>query len=155
MSTPIVPPYFGSYEEIVNALLHKPFYGSVELNPQPLPPREDPQPSPWRNAAVRYLATIAGMHELAQNVSDQALREQLNASAEAAIQAFIEDYCGTPPRRIPWHWPGPPPWVTPLAGEVISAANTQTGALREGLLRIAGRIAAVGLGGIKATGVPA
>ena len=52
MSTPYVPPYFGSYEEIVNARLHDPFLGSGrshrlpqthiqadELNPQPLPPR--------------------------------------------------------------------------------------------------------------------
>ena len=47
-------------------------------------------------------------------------------------------------RRIPW--PGPPPWVVPLASELVSVANAETGALRESLMQVAGRIAEAGLG---------
>src|SRR5579864_1454640 len=150
MSTPVVPPYFGSYEQLVNALLHDPFLGSGrvssthhvsaeadELNPQPLPPR-GPQPDPWRNAAVRYIATLVNMQELAQAIANPQARQELAAGAERSIQAFLDDFCGTPPRRIPWPWPGPPPWVLPLASELTSVANAQSGALREGLMKVAG-----------------
>jgi hypothetical protein len=156
-----VPPYFGSYEQLVAALLNDPFLGSPhsnnpkhdasaehELNPQPLPP----SPDPFRNAAVRYLAGLVSMQELARATDNEQLRNELNAGAEAGIQAFMDDFCGTPPRRIPWNWPGPPPWVSVLAAQVVSAANTQTGTMREGLLQVAGRIAAAGRAGLRASG---
>jgi hypothetical protein len=164
MSTPYVPPYFGSYEEIVNALLHDPFLGSGrshylpqthvqadELNPQPLPPRA-PTPDPWRNAAVRYLATLVQMQELARTVGNPETSRQLIAQSQMAIQAFLDDYCGTPPRRIPWPWPGPPPWVLTLAAELTSAANTQIGSFREGLMQVAGQVAELGLPAAKTMG---
>ena len=154
MSTPYVPPYFGSYEELVQALLHDPFLGSGqsgphrlyraqadELNPQPLPP--GPSPDPWRNAAVRYLATLVDMHELGKSMEDTHLGQQYMANAESATQAFMDDFCGTPPRKIPWPLPGPPPWVNALAATLVSAANSQTGALREGLMQMAGRVASM------------
>jgi hypothetical protein len=158
MSTPYVPPYFGSYEDLVHALLHDPFLGSGqsgphrprlthadELNPQPLPPHstEGPVPDPWRNAAVRYVATLVNMLELGKSLEDTNLGQQYTTNAEGAIQAFLDDFCGTPPRRIPWSWPGPPPWVNPLAAALVSAANSQSGALREGLMSVAGRVAAM------------
>ncbi len=169
MSTPSFPPYLGSYEDIVNALLHNPLWGSGhvghiphvqaeadELNPQPLPPRAGPgDPDPWRNAAVRYLATLVNLRELSRAITDQDTRGQLAQSAETGIQAFLDDFCGTPPRRIPWPWPGPPPWVALLAVELTAAANTQTGALREGLMEVAGRIATLGLSAPKGTGASA
>jgi len=34
----------------------------------------------------------------------------------------------------------------------VSAANTQTGTMREGLLQVAGRIAAAGRAGLRASG---
>jgi hypothetical protein len=154
MSTPILSPYLGSYEDLVNALLQNPFLGSgrggpiyrvtadqVELNPQPLPPGP---PDPSRNAAVRYLATLVGMKQVAGTMGDEQ-GQQVGAAADAAIQAFLDDFCGTPPRRIPWPWPGPPPWVLPLASELVSVANGESGALREGLMQVAARVAGAGL----------
>jgi hypothetical protein len=153
MSTPILPPYFGSYEDLVNALLHNPSLGSgrppthrlsadeVELNPQPLPPGP---PDPMRNAAVRYLGSLVSMKELARNMSQEA-GQSIAAAAETGIQAFLDDFCGTPPRRIPWPWPGPPSWVLPLASELVSAANAESGAFREGLMQVAARVAEMGV----------
>jgi hypothetical protein len=69
----------------------------------------------------------------------------LSSAADAAIQSFLDDFCLTPPRRIPWPWPGPPPWVLPLASELVSAANAESGALKEGLMQVAARIAEAGL----------
>jgi hypothetical protein len=148
MATPFVPPYLGTYEDIARALLHNPFLGSghsgprphheaVELNPQPLPP----EPDPWRNAAVSYLASLVSMQELAKTIDNPEQAKQLGIRAERGISEFIDDYCGTPPRRIPWPFPGPPPWVATLAVQITSVANSQAGALRDGLLQVAGRIA--------------
>ncbi len=165
-----LPPYLGSYEDIVNWLLHPRPAGPLrfhthvvqteadELNPQPLPPGPPPEgtrqgiiivgggpdPVPWRNPAVRYLSMLVNMQELGKTVENKQLGQQLARSAEISIQAFLDDFCGTPPRRIPWPWPGPPPWVTPLAAELVSVANTQSGAFREGLMQVAGRVAALG-----------
>jgi hypothetical protein len=152
-----VPPYFGSYEQLVAELLNNPSLGSgrgglvpavraeesrhhnSELNPQPLPPFQSP--------VISYLATLVSMQELSKNVANPAVAKQLATSADAAFAAFLDDYCGTPPRQIPWPWPGPPPWVIALAAEVVSVANTyQAGAFRDGLLSFAGRIAEKGLG---------
>jgi hypothetical protein len=169
MSTPWVPPYFGSWEEIVQSLLHNPFLGSphpsphllmsageaVALNPQPLPPGGGPVPDPWRNAAVRYLATLVSMEEQARVTENQQLREQLTTGAERALSAFIDDFCGSSPRRIPWPWPGPPPWVSLLASHLVAAANTQNGQFREGLMRIAARIGESALPTAKAVGTRA
>jgi len=158
MSTPILPPYLGSYEELVNALVHNPSLGSgqgpihrltadPEINPQPLPPRSlvaEPNPDPLQNPAVRYLATLASMKELGASIGTEK-GQTFVAAAEAGIQSFLDDFCGTPPRRIPWPWPGPPPWVLPLAAELVSVANAQSGAFREVLIQVAGRVADAGI----------
>jgi hypothetical protein len=155
VSTPVLPPYLGSYEDLVNALLHNPFLGSghsphpvrrvtadeVELNPQPLPPGP---PDPLSSAPVRYLASLVSMKELARTMGPEK-GQHLSAGADTAIQAFLDDFCGTPPRRIPWPWPGPPPWVLPLASELLNVANAQSGAFREGLMQVAARVAETGL----------
>ena len=168
MSTPWVPPYFGSYEELTKALLHDPFLGSgrrtlhqthfetVELNPQPLPPGRsesalDPTPVPWRNPVIHYLGSLVSMRILAKATPDQAVSEQLTRGSESALAQFLDDYCGTPPRRIPWPWPGPPPWVAPLASELVSVANTLgAGEFSQGLIQLAGRIMQKGFAAGKA-----
>ena len=95
------------------------------------------------------------MHELAKHVSNQAVGNQLIASADAAFPAFLDDYCGTPPRRIPWPWPDWPPWVIALASELAAVANTYpAGAFREGLIGMAGRVAEKGLAGSTAGAYP-
>ena len=68
-------------------------------------------------------------------MSDKAHAKQIVASAEAAISEALDDYCGTPPRKVPWAFPGPPPWVWDIASELTAAANTlQEGALRTSLM---------------------
>jgi len=168
MSNPWVPPYFGSYEQLVKELLHNPFlgsgsggpigpphhlpelaFGSVSgsanaLNPQPLPPGRDPS----RSAVISYLSSLVGLHELAKSIQNPALSGQFAALAESGIEAFLDDYCGTPPRRIPWPWPGPGPWVVGLVSELVQVANqSATGAYREGLMQIAARVAEKAFGG--------
>jgi hypothetical protein len=145
MSAPWVPPYFGSYEELVKALLHNPRLGSpapgphsthantVELNPQPLPP--------GNSGPVRYLATLVSMRMLARAIPDKTIADHVARGAETGIQEFLDDFCGTPPRKIPWPWPGPPPWVLPLASDLVMFANAlQAGEFRDGLMHVAGQI---------------
>ena len=80
-------------------------------------------------------------------MSDKAHAKQIVASAEAAISEALDDYCGTPPRKVPWAFPGPPPWVWDIASELTAAANTlQEGALRTSLIQISGRVLDKGLG---------
>lgn len=151
MSTPWVPPYFGSYEQLVNELLHDPFLGSGRTQPRMAEmaktgTTEGPQPQPWRSAAVSYLVTAVSMKEIASQMKGR-LQEQLAQDAEAAIAQFLDDFCGTPPQKIPWHWPGPPPWNSALAAELALVANTlQSGLVRTELLSVAGRIIEKGFG---------
>jgi hypothetical protein len=74
------------------------------LNPQPLPPKARRLPDGWFGAAaagatIRY---ALDRQELA------AAAGQVNDSVPASIRRFIEDFCGTPPRK-PWPLPYPPP----------------------------------------------
>jgi hypothetical protein len=120
---------------------------AVALNPQPLPPRGPefgPVPDPWRNAAVHYLASLVSVKELAKTIDNKELGSQLAARAERGFSEFLDDFCGTPPRRIPWPYPGPPPWVATLVAELTSAANSLSGTFRDGLMGVAGRVAHFG-----------
>ena len=59
---------------------------------------------------VGRLAAAVGVLQLADNppLSASSVRDQLIGSANSTINQVLEDYCGTPPRLIPWPWPGPP-----------------------------------------------
>jgi hypothetical protein len=154
MSTPWLPPYLGTWRELINSLLHNPFLGSGTGQGAPHPallPMYDPNPVPWRNAepnpspwspAVSFLISAISLKEVASKLPEDQLRKDLNGRADHAISTFIDDYCGTPPRGIPWPWPGPPPWVYPIVSELGMAANTfQEGSFRNEVLRVAGQIA--------------
>jgi hypothetical protein len=69
-----------------------------------------PGPQPWRLAYTTVLAQevvssitnlqdIAGILEGAQTRVQEVARQRL--------QVFIDDYCGTPPRKNPFPWPRP------------------------------------------------
>src|SRR3954447_20121023 len=63
-------------------------FDQVELNPQPLPPRE-----------VVRLATV----EAARAVADAAIAARLaGRDAREVLDQVAEDWCGTPTGRIPW-----------------------------------------------------
>jgi hypothetical protein len=72
----------------------------VELNPQPLPPKEQ-----------LLLASAAVAHDIAfAAVSAEAAG---TGSASRMVARAIDDWCGTRPPRIPIPWPGPWPFPWP------------------------------------------
>lgn len=88
-------------------------FDQVELNPQPLPPRE-----------VVRVATV----EAARAVAEAAIAAQFaGRDAREVLDRVAEDWCGTPTGQIPWprHWPHPwPPGDPyPIAGEIDAVAQ--------------------------------
>jgi hypothetical protein len=88
-------------------------FDQVELNPQPLPPRE-----------VVRVATV----EAARAAADAAIAAQFaGRDAREVLDLVAEDWCGTPTGRIPWprHWPHPwPPGDPyPIVDEIDSVAQ--------------------------------
>lgn len=88
-------------------------FDQVELNPQPLPPRE-----------VVRLATL----EVARAAADAAIAAQLaGRDAREVLDQVAEDWCGTPTGAIPWprHWPHPwPPGEPyPIVDEIDQVAQ--------------------------------
>ena len=102
-----------------------------------LSPRWD-WPVDW---AVPHLVSIVTTLNAASAMTNKQAAEQIIATGETGISQFLDDYCGTPPRLIPWPFPGPPPWVSIIASELAEKANTlQEGSLRTALLQLAGRL---------------
>jgi hypothetical protein len=114
----------------------------AEPDPSPWRERVSPDPEPWIvSYAVSFLVSAVSVKDVAGRVSSEKARAQMVSRADASIEAFLDDYCGTPPRLIPWPWPGPPPWVVQIASELSLVANTfQDGILRNGILDVAGRV---------------
>jgi hypothetical protein len=155
MSIPWLPPYLGTWQDLINSLLNDPFLGSrrghgfpygvaaTDLIDDRWPPplrKTEPNPSPW-SPAVSLLMSAISMKEVAFKLPEGELRNDIGKRADHAISVFIDDYCGTPPRRIPWPWPGPPPWVYSIVSELAMAANSfQEGSLRNEVLAVAGQI---------------
>jgi hypothetical protein len=152
MSDPWVPPYMGSYQELVNFVLTHPYGLAGEpgrpstwemmavrpgIGPPPVPWMAfGPSPSPWL-AAVSILVQAVNVKQIAASLPEGDLRTQLDARADDSIDRVLDDWCGT---RPPWPWPGPPPWVIGIASQLTAVANSvQSGFVREELIRIAGR----------------
>ena len=105
----------------------------------------DPVPNPWVSE-VALLSQAAQAKALAARLHESQKTAMIR-SADAAIEVVLEDWCGTPPRRIPWPWPGPPPWVWDIASSLTLLANqAQASELRESLLDISARVVERGLG---------
>jgi hypothetical protein len=146
---PWVPPYFGSYQELVQYVLSHPLGPGSGRPPRVEAYRKapDPGPDPWGPpyGPVAALVNAVNVKVLAGTVNAPA-RQQLEVSANQAIEQILDDYCGTPPRVYPWPWPGPPPWVYVIASELNAIANTmEAGRLREGLTEVAGQVLQRGL----------
>jgi hypothetical protein len=119
--------------------LQKSYPGNLAL-PQPHPPpamRHHPVAVP---SLVEALVAAAGVQQLAATLPDGPARTQLQNSAEATITQVIDGYCGTPPRLVPWPWPGPPPWAYEIASALTDIAFAEHGAMRDALLQVAARI---------------
>jgi len=129
MSNPTLPPYLGSWQELVNALLHNPFLGSghggtphrTHNYPEArLLESDGPQPSPWYEAIMGIVGLVClkqSVSKMAAGPEKTALVQGINSSIIAAI-----DDCGTPYGH--WHWPGPPPLVLGIASALVFVANT-------------------------------
>ena len=130
-----LPPYLGTWEELVQALLHNPYLGSgrgtyVNTEAQVGPTgREAAVFSP----AVSLFVAGIGMKEVASKVSDTKLKTELNQAADQALTTWEDDYCGTPPR------PNPRAFV--VAAELVAFGSTlQPSTLQNEVFRIAGQI---------------
>ena len=136
-----LPPYFGSYEQLLNALLHNPFLGSGRVGVSPLTThrdeRREPEP-PDTTVALAFLVTAAGVKDAAARMTDKGKAEEIIFSSESAVADFLDDYCKTP---WPHHWPGPPPWwVSQLVSQLTLVASTlQPGAIQSSLNAYASR----------------
>jgi hypothetical protein len=157
MDAPWVPPYFGSYERLVQELLGNPFLGggapprprveALSAGPVPDPWRSGavdyPWPDPWRAGAAGYLVGVLALREAAAGAGDAGAA--VARSADGAIDRFIDDYCGTT-WHPPWPVPGPGPWVFGLASQLSLIASTlQEGGLRNAVLGVAGRVVSKGV----------
>jgi hypothetical protein len=104
-----------------------------------------PFPHPWM-PAVEALVAAVNAQQLAATVEGP-LRGQLEQSASASIARVLDDYCGTPPRLIPWPYPGPPPWVFAIASKLNTIANgSESAGMQAGLLKVAGQVLERGFG---------
>lgn len=156
MSGPL-PPYLGSWEQLISELLRNPFLGS------PWPPHHqllasmrprvgdelaiDSGPWPWAGPVKKIAAFLVSQISLKQLASSLPPEQAgpLISSTDRSIAEEVDDICGT---KVPgWHWPGPPPWIFPIASELAVVANTfQDGNLRSEVLKVASQILRTGLG---------
>jgi hypothetical protein len=72
---------------------------AADLNPQPLPPKEQ-----------LLVASAAVAHDIA---SAAVGAEAAGGSASKLVARAVDDWCGTRPRHIPIPWPGPWPFPWP------------------------------------------
>jgi len=128
MTNPWLPPYLGSWEQLIAASLHNPLLGT------------EPSPLPWR-LAVGSLLTSISLRQVASKMPDGKAKTELGRRVDNAILEFI-DGCGTDPHPgSPWPWPGPLPWVYPIVAELVTTANAITdGTVRDEAIRVAGQI---------------
>ena len=135
MSHPNLPPYLGSWEELINKLLHNPYLGSGAWPPPgPHPPqthleRSEPQPSPWLPAA-NLIVLAAAVKDIASRLPES--QKSLAGAISAAVADWEDGIC--PPPR-------PHPHVIAAAVEVLALASTlEKSGLRSSLVREAGTI---------------
>jgi hypothetical protein len=121
---------------------------AADLNPQPLPPKEQ-----------LLMASAAVAHDIAfAAVSAEAAG---TGSAAKLVTRAVDDWCGTHPRPIPWPGPWPFPWPDPephpdwdigLARVVGAlslasvASRLEEGELQDALAKGAEQLLEVGLG---------
>lgn len=105
-----------------------------------------PQPGHRSNPRVLRGAALcvqaASVKTIAGTVPEP-LKLQLVQSADATINAVIDDYCGTPSSpNIHGPWPGPSALALDLASIIAVYANTrvQPGEFQANLMEIAGRL---------------
>ena len=74
----------------------------VALNPQPLPPRL----TYTTVLAQEMVNSIANLQDMAEMLPENA-KARVGEIANRRLQIFLDDYCGTPPRKSPFPRPHP------------------------------------------------
>src|SRR4051794_39804249 len=98
MSNRWLPPYMGSWEQLMAALLYNPFLGSEEaMMSSPGTARLglpglglEPNPSPWVSAVSSLIAVIS-LREVASKMPDGQVKIELSKRVDSAISSFIDD----------------------------------------------------------------
>jgi hypothetical protein len=170
MTTPYVPPYFGSWEELVRSLINNPFLGGGTQTPHPLlaymlqqqrPPHIGP-PDPGPMDIANFLRTgitselnpqplpprsITSLFVFQLAVRDLTSRlpkeqgAEMTARLDEAVSDEIDFVCGNVPHPHP-PIPGPSPFAFTVAGELNLIGNTmQEGSLRTSVTQLASQIA--------------
>jgi hypothetical protein len=150
---PPAPACFGSWEDLINALMHNPTPGDDRAGDLAAiqsetegrqPEHQEPDPVPWRGAVtdlVRLACLKAAASEMAEGPAQTALLE----SAERGITTQIKELWRPHRHR---HWPGPPAWVFVIAATLMFAADTvQDGNVQNELHRIASQMVQQSAGG--------
>jgi hypothetical protein len=133
MANPSLPPYLGTWEELVQALLHNPFLGGGR-GPHPhaleaLKERLGPAPDPWSPTAS-LLVLAASLRDLASHLPEG--QKGLGAAISQTVADWEDGIC--PPPR-------PRPHVIAAAVELLAFADTiEAGSLRTNMVREAGTI---------------
>ncbi len=76
----------------------------VLLNPQPLPPRAEPNPEPWRLALLArgLIDRVVGQYQLAEILGAAEPAEKAVGTICSYLRDVIDDWCGTRPPKWPW-----------------------------------------------------
>lgn len=162
MSHQQLPPYLGSWEELVKALLHNPFLGSGAGGPQRLAERQSmsagfPNPDdttvshhpPRPNEFTSLLLAQISLRQAATRLSKEQGNEVI-ARIDQTVADEIDFICGNGiPVIVGFHPPPPPPpyWTfSAVVSELTLIANTmQEGGLRNEVERVAGVLLEAGL----------
>jgi len=143
VSTPTLPPYLGSWEELVNALLHNPSLGggrggiphqvAAEMIRQG-GPEMGPQPEPWFvSTATSFFTSIITMKQVASQLNGEG--RSFERAADRALEEILDEFCGTPP-----HFP-PRPWPLLVGIELIAFARAlPEGELKNAIIIVGGRV---------------
>lgn len=150
---PWVPPYFGSWEQLIQEELGNPLLATGGGGIPPVTywntpellrinrsrARSDPMPGiATSNPMPGIVGTLVGLVSLklaASQLKNGAAKTALLGSIDSSIAADIDDIC--PPRP----WPGPPTWVLNVVSTLVFVANTfQEGTLQTEIKGLATQI---------------
>jgi len=153
MAHPTLPPYLGTWDELVQALLNNPFLGSGG-GPHPhllqsLSERMRPRPEPSSPACALFVLAAA-LKDVASRLPE-GQQGPLGSAIAQATDDWDEWYCGNGPR--------PNPHVVETVGELLGFAGAlEPGSLRAGIAAEAGALlqksfGAAGIGGATVTSI--
>jgi hypothetical protein len=92
--------------------------------------------------ALSALLSAISMKDVARRIPEGEVQQQALRRSETFISEFIDDFCGTGPRRWPWPGPGPRPWIVPAVAELNQIANTMNeGSMQADVQWVAGEMA--------------